>query len=100
MRPAGFRAFEARTEAKSAIYAYERPPADLGADEEAAFRANATAWSWFAARAPSYQRTATYWVVSARKPETRTRRLERLIADAAAGRDVQPLRRPTPKEKP
>ena len=96
MHAAGRRAFEARTEARSAIYSYERPRAALAQEEEAAFRANAPAWTWFTKRAPSYQRTATYWVVSAKKPETRARRLERLIADSAAGRDVGPLARPTP----
>jgi uncharacterized protein YdeI (YjbR/CyaY-like superfamily) len=100
MRPAGERAFEARDEARSAIYAYEQPPGALAPEEDATFRANGPAWAWFSAQAPSYQRTATYWIVSARKPETRVRRLETLIADSAAGRTIKPLTRPTPKESP
>jgi uncharacterized protein YdeI (YjbR/CyaY-like superfamily) len=98
MRPAGERAFAARDEARSAIYSYEQPPAALAPDEDATFRASGPAWAWFSAQAPSYQRTATYWVVSARKPETRARRLETLIADSAAGRTIKSLTRPTPKQ--
>jgi uncharacterized protein YdeI (YjbR/CyaY-like superfamily) len=98
MRPAGIAAFEARSEARSAVYSYEqRHLAVLGPEEEAAFRANEAAWEWFAARAPSYRRTATYWVVSAKRPETRARRLATLIEDSAAGRTVRPL---TPRRGP
>ena len=101
MLPAGRRAFEARDAKKSAIYSYEQPLAALGPEAEASFRANADAWAWFEAQAPSYRRVAIYWVVSAKRPETRARRLETLIADSAAGQRIGPLipRRPQrPKE--
>jgi uncharacterized protein YdeI (YjbR/CyaY-like superfamily) len=98
MQPAGFRAFEARSEAKSAIYAYEQPRASFAPDEESQFRAASSAWMWFTAQAPSYQKTATYWVVSARKPETRARRLATLIADSEAGRTIRHLTRPSPRD--
>jgi uncharacterized protein YdeI (YjbR/CyaY-like superfamily) len=93
MQPAGRRAFEFRDEARSAIYAYERPAAELDAAEEAAFRANRAAWAWFERAAPSYRKTVTYWVVAAKKPETRARRLATLIADSAAGRMISPMTR-------
>jgi uncharacterized protein YdeI (YjbR/CyaY-like superfamily) len=91
MQPSGEAAFEARKDAKSAIYAYERPPARLDAEAEASFRASGAAWDWFHAQAPSYRRTATYWVTSAKRPETRARRLATLIEDSAAGRRIGPL---------
>lgn len=94
MLPAGIAAFEARDAAKSAIYAYERPHAALDPDDEAAFRADASAWAWFEAQPPSYRRSALYWIVSAKRPETRARRLAALIEDSAAGRTVRPLTRP------
>jgi uncharacterized protein YdeI (YjbR/CyaY-like superfamily) len=59
------------------------------------FKAHARAWTWFEAQPPWYRRTATHWVISAKKPETRERRLQRLIEDSAAGRTVPPLTRPT-----
>jgi uncharacterized protein YdeI (YjbR/CyaY-like superfamily) len=94
MRPAGRRAFEARDEARSAIYSYERATATFDADAEAAFRANAAAWTWFERTPAAYRRAAAYWVSSAVKPETRARRLATLIDDAAAGRQVKPLTPP------
>jgi uncharacterized protein YdeI (YjbR/CyaY-like superfamily) len=98
MRPAGLAAFEARSEARSAVYSYEqRHLAMLDAEEETSFRANEAAWDWFNARPPSYRNAATYWVVSAKRPETRTKRLATLIEDSAAGRTVKPL---TPRKAP
>jgi uncharacterized protein YdeI (YjbR/CyaY-like superfamily) len=92
MRPAGLAAFEARTEERSAIYSYEqRHLAALDPDEDAAFRANEIAWERFQALPPSYRRTAIYWVVTAKKPETRVRRLATLIEDSAAGRRLKQL---------
>jgi uncharacterized protein YdeI (YjbR/CyaY-like superfamily) len=98
IRAAGLAAFDARTDARSAIYSYEqRDKAAFDAEQDQAFRANAKAWAWFEARPPSYRRAATHWVVSAKKPETRAKRLERLIEDSAAGRPIGPL---TPRRAP
>jgi uncharacterized protein YdeI (YjbR/CyaY-like superfamily) len=98
MRPAGLAAFAARSEARSAVYSYEqRHAAAFAPDDEARFRANAAAWGWWEKRPPSYRTAATYWVVSAKKPETRARRLDTLIEDSAAGRTVKPL---TPRKAP
>jgi len=88
MSPPGLRAFEARDEKKSAIYSYENAPRTLPPDAEKALRANKKAWEYFDAQPPSYRRLATYWVLSAKKEETRARRLALLIADSAAGRRV------------
>ncbi len=98
MRPAGLAAFEARSEERSAVYSYEqRYAAALEAAEDAQFRANEAAWNWFESRGASYRQGAIYWVVSAKKPETRARRLAALIEDSAAGRTVGPL---TPRKAP
>jgi uncharacterized protein YdeI (YjbR/CyaY-like superfamily) len=95
MTPAGLAAFERRDPARTAIYSHEqRAAATLEPAMERRFRADRAAWAWFQDQAPSYRRQATWWVVSAKKPETRERRLEQLIADSAAGRRVGPLRRP------
>ena len=92
MRPAGLAAFEARTADNTAIYAYERPHATFAEDELARFRAVPDAWADWEARPPSYRRTVTHWVTSAKAAETRARRLESLIADSAAGEKVRPMR--------
>ena len=92
MTPAGEAVFAARREDRSAVYSYERRhEAAFDAEQEATFRANPSAWEWFDAQSPSYRSLATFWVVSAKRPETRTRRLETLIECSADGRRVPPL---------
>ncbi len=93
MRPAGLVAFEARTPERTATYTYERPEAVLTEEETARLRADGAAWADWERRPPSYRRAVTGWVTSARRPETRARRLAQLIADAAEGRTVGPMRR-------
>ena len=80
MRPAGLAACAARLEQKSAVYAYEqRNHPELAAAETKTFRRVKPAWAFFEACPPSYRKPILYWVVSAKKPETRQRRLETLI---------------------
>ena len=94
MRPAGLKAFAERAEERSGIYAYEqRAGAELGAEFEGLFRANEPAWAWFQAQPAGYRKTATWWVVSAKKEETRRKRLATLIEDSAHGRTIRPLTR-------
>jgi uncharacterized protein YdeI (YjbR/CyaY-like superfamily) len=95
MRPAGHKAFEARTDDRSAIYSYEqRSKAKLGAEFERQFRANTEAWAFFKSQPHGYRTTATYWVVSAKREETRRRRLATLIDDSPHGRTVRSLTSP------
>jgi uncharacterized protein YdeI (YjbR/CyaY-like superfamily) len=96
MHPAGIAAFERRSDDRTAIYSYERrTAAAFEPEQERAFKADAEAWSWFQAQPPSYRRTATHWVISAKRPETRERRLGQLIEDSAAGRTIPLLTRPS-----
>lgn len=94
MRPAGTAAFEARSPEKTALYSYERGTAALTDDEIARLRANADAWADWEGRPPSYKRNVTHWIASAKKPETRARRLDALIAACAAGEPVSPMLAP------
>jgi uncharacterized protein YdeI (YjbR/CyaY-like superfamily) len=94
MAPAGLRAYAARTPERTAVYAFERAEAAVLPPElEGRLRANAAAWEWFAARPAGYRRTATHWVISAKRDETRRRRLQQLIDCSAEGRNVPPLAR-------
>jgi uncharacterized protein YdeI (YjbR/CyaY-like superfamily) len=98
MRPAGLEAFERRSETRTGLASYERTgEAKLDAAHERRFRADAKAWKWFETQAAWYRRTTIHWVESAKKEETRLRRLETLIADSKRGRPVPPLTRPTRK---
>ena len=81
------KAFAERSEAKTGVYSYEnRHLAEFSAEESAAFRANEAAWAWFQSRPPSYRTQATWWVVSAKRDETRQKRFAELVAESAAGR--------------
>lgn len=86
MTAAGLAAFERRTESKSRIYTYEREgAADLEPAEIRAFRKNEAAWAFFAKAPPGYRRTMVRWIRSARREETRARRLAKLVESCAAG---------------
>lgn len=86
MHPSGMAAFERRDRALTDRYSFERQAATLDGVSEKVFRANKKAWSYFDAEAPWYRRVAIHWVTSAKREETRQRRLARLIEDSAAGR--------------
>jgi uncharacterized protein YdeI (YjbR/CyaY-like superfamily) len=91
--PAGLAAFERRTDDRTAIYSHEqRKAAKLEPDQERRLLADERARAFFEAQPPSYRRAAIHWVTSAKKPETRERRLAQLIECSAAGRPVPPLR--------
>jgi len=98
MQPAGLAAFQKRREDRSRVYAYEQQERMLDEAYEKKLRANNKAWAFFQTQPAWYQRTASWWVISAKKEETRLKRLATLIADSAAGRTIAPLTR-TPKSK-
>jgi uncharacterized protein YdeI (YjbR/CyaY-like superfamily) len=92
MRPAGRRAFDARTPERTAIYSYEREVEPFTDEELATFRSNEAAWTDWERRPAGYRRAATAWVTGAKQPATRVRRLATLIEDSSAGRLIKPLR--------
>src|SRR5229473_3437470 len=97
MHPAGLKAFAARSAKKSGIYSYEqRKSAQFTREHEKQFRANKTAWEFFRSQAPWYQRVCTYWVTSAKREETKFKRLSELI-DHSQNRHKLP--RLTPAKK-
>ena len=89
MRPAGIAAYEARSPKKTGVYAFEREQqAELAAEETQTFRKNAIAWKYFEFSAPSYKRVMKHWVVTAKQPATRARRLDQLIQACAEQRRI------------
>ena len=98
--PAGIAAYEAP--GPRSVYSFEQERPGLDDEAEAAVRANAAAWKFFAAQRPSYQRTAGHWVMSAKRADTRGRRLAALIDDSTNGLWIAPLRdaQPKPKDPP
>ena len=92
MHPAGHAAHGRRQERKSGIYSYEqRKTAKLSKGHERTFKAHAEAWAFFKAQAPSYQHMVSWWVISAKRQETRRKRLATLIDASAHGRRVDAM---------
>ena len=92
MRAAGRKAFDARDPAKTAVYSFERESARLDKQREAKFKAKRRAWTFFQAQPPGYKRMVIWWVMSAKREETRDRRFEQLLGLCAAERRIVPMR--------
>jgi uncharacterized protein YdeI (YjbR/CyaY-like superfamily) len=89
MRPPGVRAFALRAEEKSGIYSYEnRHAAALDKWDEQQFRTSPEAWKFFQAQPQSYRKTMIWWIVSAKRAETRRKRLATLIGESKANRRI------------
>jgi uncharacterized protein YdeI (YjbR/CyaY-like superfamily) len=87
MMPAGIAAFEARTAARSGVYAFEQKrDAKLTPAYQKQLNADRKAAAFFKAQPPGYRRIWTHWVMSAKREETREKRLALLIAASEAGR--------------
>ena len=86
MRPPGLEAFSRRRENRSGIYSYEQRPVELPEPYRGKLAASPRADRFLAAQPPSYQKLMTWFILSAKKEETRLARLEKLIAACHAGK--------------
>jgi uncharacterized protein YdeI (YjbR/CyaY-like superfamily) len=90
---AGLRAFAEKRENRSGKYSFEQRSVDLPPEYAKVLNRDKAARTFFESQPPSYRKTAFWWVVSAKKEETRLRRLQQLIADSARGERIGPLRK-------
>ncbi len=86
MQPTGLREFDGRDQEKSKLYSYEERARQLDDVYEQQFRANEKAWGFFEAQPPGYRKTASWWVMSAKREETRQKRLAVLIQGSESGK--------------
>jgi uncharacterized protein YdeI (YjbR/CyaY-like superfamily) len=86
MRPAGLKAFAARIENKSGIYSYEQRSTELSQPYAKLLKKNKTASNFFKQQPPSYRKMISWWIISAKKEETRMARLVKLISESAKGK--------------
>lgn len=100
MTRSGLAAYAKREAERTGVYSYERGAAELAPAELKLFRASRRAWSFFGAQAPWYRRASTHWVASAKRTETRKRRLATLIACSARREPVPSLDRRTSSHRP
>jgi len=88
---AGLQVFRQRDKKKSKLYSYEVGACQFSDVYAKQFRASPTAWEFYQAQAPWYRRVSCHWVMTAKKEQTRLRRLARLIEDSANGRRIKQL---------
>ena len=84
--PAGLKAFGARRKYKSGIYSYEQRSPELPALYDRQLKKNKAASDFLHAQSPSYRKMMSWWIVSAKKEETRMVRLAKLISESAEGK--------------
>ena len=85
MHAAGLEAYARRDPERTGIYAFENEPRQLSPAYEEMFRQNKKAWKFFEDMAPSLKRVSIYWIMSAKKEETRLRRLKHMIENSEKG---------------
>jgi uncharacterized protein YdeI (YjbR/CyaY-like superfamily) len=86
VHPAGRAAYDRRIEEKTGIYSFEqKEPPKLAEEYLVQLRANEAAWADWERRPPGYRKRVTHWIMSAKREETRQRRLQRLIDDPELG---------------
>jgi uncharacterized protein YdeI (YjbR/CyaY-like superfamily) len=87
--PMGEKAFAARKENRSGIYAYEQRRARLEEPYAGMLNKNRKAAAFFDAQPPGYRKVIGWWVVSARQEETRLKRLKTLIEACEKGKRLR-----------
>jgi uncharacterized protein YdeI (YjbR/CyaY-like superfamily) len=85
MYEAGLKSFKNSTEEKSKIYAFENEEVKFSKDLEIIFKQNKMAWKFFQSLAPTYRKSSSNWVMSAKQEPTRLKRLNELISDSSQG---------------
>lgn len=98
MHGSGLKVFQSRDAARTGEYEYEREAATMTPAMRRTFRANAKAWKYYASEAPWYRRVTTWYVVGAKRPETRAARLATLIACSAKGERLPGIAKYTSKK--
>ena len=93
VKPEGLAVFDKRRSDRSGMTAYEQDGKIVLAPKyQKTLEQNSNAWEDFKSRAPSYQKQCIYWIMSAKKEETRNRRLQTLIDSCDQGQKIPPLR--------
>jgi uncharacterized protein YdeI (YjbR/CyaY-like superfamily) len=88
MMPRGIEAFAAREENRSGIYSYEQRNPELPDPYRRLLKKNKAAWNFVEVQPASYRKAANWWVLSAKKEETRLKRLDKLIDHSALGQTI------------
>ena len=93
MQREGLAAFDKKSKERSIKYAYEQKNVQLDKTYQKKIKENKQAWGFYEKLAPSYKKQTVWWIMSAKKEETRLRRLDVLIKSSEEGQKIPPLRR-------
>lgn len=91
MRPAGLAIYKLKNESKSHNYTYENVHVKLSEEFLKIFKSNKKAWIFFQTMSPTYRKLATRWIMSAKREETRIKRLNTLITDSEEEKKIRQL---------
>ena len=85
MHTSGLAVYKRRDPERTGIYAFENNSRQFSPEFEKTFRRNKAAWKFFEEQPNYFKKVAIFWVMSAKKEETRLRRLHQLLENAAKG---------------
>lgn len=88
MLPPGLAAFDVRKEKEFGGFTYDNRSPDMPEPYAGILKQNAAALAYYQAQPPSYRKVVNWYVVAAKKEETRLKRLSELIECCAAGRMI------------
>jgi uncharacterized protein YdeI (YjbR/CyaY-like superfamily) len=88
MTPAGLAAYEGKKEFRSGIYSYEQRPQELPEPYAGLMKKNKAAWTFFQAQPPGYRKMMSWFILSAKRNETRLKRLDTLTGYCARGERI------------
>jgi len=91
VKPAGLEVFKNRDVKKDEQYSFEQQKVELPKTFEKKIKANSKAWEYFIKLPPYAKRLSTWWVISAKREETKLKRLDILIQCSEEGRKIPPL---------
>lgn len=93
MQGSGLKAFEARKEYRSGIYSYEQRSPELPPEYHKLLKKNRAALEFLDGQSASYRKAANWYVLSAKREETRLKRLNHVIESSAKGESISHLLR-------
>jgi uncharacterized protein YdeI (YjbR/CyaY-like superfamily) len=88
---AGLEAFKMMRKDNSKEASYEQKVVEMPVAYSRQFRKNKKAWKYYQQQTPSYRKLTIWWIISAKKEETRIKRLNKLIKDCENNQKISPL---------
>ena len=93
MQSAGIEAFKKLDKKKAKIYSFEQKDIILDKVFEEKIMENEKAWNFFQSLPPSAKKPSIHWVMSAKREDTKLRRLNTLIMSSEEGLRIPMLQR-------